>query len=159
MREASRRGPLRDRVLERSARRVSARRSVALHCGEGRGVGWAYPWIPFGSEGEGMRRDESSPGRFHEFMTKVCHYAPSSEGALRRWGGGGLDGGGVVSNLDSSWIGARALWLMLFLGGTKGRYLRTLRGLGTGYPDGAVKGGGPEANRGITTPRYTLTPD
>jgi hypothetical protein len=42
MREASRRGFARDRVLERSARRVSTRRSVAL-CGERRGVGWASP--------------------------------------------------------------------------------------------------------------------
>jgi hypothetical protein len=40
MREASRRGFARDRVLERSARRVFTRRSVAL-CGERRGVGWA----------------------------------------------------------------------------------------------------------------------
>lgn len=31
----------------------------------------------------------------------------------------------VNNNLDSSWTGARALWLLLFLGGTKGRYLRT----------------------------------
>ena len=53
MREASRRGFARDRVRERSARRVFTRRSVAL-CGERRGVGWAYPWIPFRSECEGI---------------------------------------------------------------------------------------------------------
>lgn len=97
MREASRRGFARDRVLERSARRVFTRRSVAL-CGERRGVGWAYPWIPFRSECEGMRRDQSSPGHFHKFMTESLPLCPLL-------GGGAAKGGGP----DLSWIGGRCL--------------------------------------------------
>jgi hypothetical protein len=79
------------------------------------------------------------PAIFTKFMTEVCHYAPSSEGALRR--------GGVTRLFR--WIGARCL-------GNEGGYLRT-RDSGRDIPM-AVEGG-TEANRGITTPRYTLTPD
>lgn len=118
MREASRRGFARDRVLERSARRVFTRRSVAL-CGERRGVGWAYPWIPFRSECEGMRRDQSSPGHFHKFMTESLPLCPLL-------GGGAAKGGGP----DLSWIGA--------LPWKKGGYLRT-RDSGRDIPM-AVKG-------------------
>lgn len=53
------------------------------------------PLDTFRSECEGMRRDQSSPGHVQtNTRTKVCHDAPSSEGALRRgenlvdWGGG-----------------------------------------------------------------------
>jgi hypothetical protein len=42
-----------------------------------------------------MRRDQSSPGHIQNMRTKVCHYAPSSEGALRK--------GGKPPGLD--WIG------------------------------------------------------
>jgi len=52
-----------------------------------------HPWIPFRSECEGMRRDQSSPGHIQTLRTKVCHYAPSSEGALRRGKPRGLGGG------------------------------------------------------------------
>lgn len=57
MREASRRGFARDRVLERSARRVFTRRSVAL-CGERRGVGWA---LPLDTIQVGMRGNAAGP--------------------------------------------------------------------------------------------------
>ena len=135
MREASRRGfaPPSGGGLRP---RAGALRSAGTHAAQRRCLprGMAvrrrveHPWIPFRSECEGMRRDQSSPGHFQKFMrTKVCHYAPSSEGALRR---------GITP-----WIGARCL-------GKRGRTCGAW--LGTGYPEG--RKGGTEANRGITTP-------
>lgn len=71
--------------------------------------------------------------------TKDCHYAPSSGGGAAKGGKPLVDFGGALPWEE------------------KGENLRTRGGLGTGYPDG--RKGGTEANRGITTPRYTLTPD
>lgn len=119
--------------------RAGALRSAGTHAAQRRS--WAarrrveYPWIPFRSECEGMRRDQSSPGHFHKFMrTKVCHYAPSSEGALRR---------GKTSRGSG-----RLPW-------KKGEPADS--GLGTGYPDGRQRGNRSEPWN--YDPRYTLTPD
>lgn len=132
MREASRRGFARDRVLERSARRVFTRRSVAL-CGERRGVGWATLGYHSGRNARGMRRDQSSPGHFHKFMTESLPLCPL------------LGGGAAKGDTCRTGLGARCL-------GRKGGYLRT-RDSGRDIPM-AVKGG-TEANRGITTPPVT----
>lgn len=75
--------------------RAGALRSAGPHAAQRRfessrrGVGWVYPWIPSRSECEGMRRDHATrcggvgdvPTHLLCTRTKVCHYAPSSEGA------------------------------------------------------------------------------
>ena len=117
--------------------RAGALRSAGVHAAQRRSlrrearrrVGLPLDTIQVGMRGN-MRRDQSSPGHFHKFMTESLPLCPLL-------GGGAAKGGGP----DSSWIGA--------LPWEQGGYLRT-RGLGTGYPDG--RKGGTEANRGITTP-------
>ncbi len=145
MREASRRGFARDRVLERSARRAPSRRSVLSSQGERARRRVGCPWIPLRSECEGMRRDQSSPGHFHKIHDwKFAIMPPPRRGRCE---------GGKLGTRALSWgIGALAL-------GRKGGYLH--RGLGTrdGISRWAVKGG-TEANLwNHDTPRHTLTPD
>jgi hypothetical protein len=137
MREASRRGFARDRVLERSARRVFTRRSVAL-CGERRGVGWATLGYHSGRNARGMRRDQSSPGHFHKFMTESLPLCPLL--------GGGAAKGGYLPD----WIGGALPW--------KKGGIPADSGLGTGYPDGR-EGGNRSEPWNHDPPRYTLTPD
>ena len=127
--------------------RAGALRSAGVHAAQRRSLRRearrrvGYPWIPLRSECEGMRRDQSSPGHFHKFMTESLPLCPPPRrGALRR---------GIPAGLD--WRGARCL-------GRKGEYLRT-RDSGRDIPM-AVKGGEPKRTvESRPPPRYTLTPD
>jgi hypothetical protein len=109
----------------RAAQRRSLRREARRRVG--------CPWIPFRSECEGMRRDQSSPGHFHKFQRKFAIMPPPRRGRCE---------GGRPSRMD--W--GRCL-------GRRG--IPADSGLGTGYPDG--REGGTEANRGITTPLHPDT--
>lgn len=122
--------------------RAGALRSAGVHAAQRRSLRRearrrvGYPWIPLRSECEGMRRDQSSPGHFHKFMTESLPLCPL------------LGGGAAKGDTCGTGLGAVALEER---GG-----IPADSGLGTGYPDGRQKGG-TEANRGITTP--PLHPD
>src|SRR4051812_49971297 len=100
-----------------------------------RGVGWSTLGYLIQVGMRGNAAGPVCPGHIHETRTKVCHYAPSSEGALRRgenlveWGPAvgpclGKYGGNGEPGGDKAVLSLRAC----------GRHL------GTGYPDGSSKG-------------------
>lgn len=122
MREASRRGFARDRVLERSARRVFTRRSVAP-CGERRGVGWATLGYHSGRNARECGGTSLVPAIFTKFMTESLPLCPL------------LGGGAAKGDTCGTGLGAVALE-------ERGGYLRT-RDSGRDIPM-AVKRGEPK---------------
>lgn len=126
--------------------RAGALRSAGVHAAQRRSLRRearrrvGYPWIPLRSECEGMRRDQSSPGHFHKFMTESLPLCPLL--------GGGAAKGGYTCRTG---LGARCL-------GRKGGYLRT-RDSGRDIPIGREGGNRSEPWNHDPPPRYTLTPD
>lgn len=124
--------------------RAGALRSAGVHAAQRRSLRRearrrvGYPWIPLRSECEGMRRDQSSPGHFHKFMTESLPLCPL------------LGGGAAKGDTCGTGLGAVALE-------ERGGYLRT-RDSGRDIPM-AVKRGEPKRTVESRPPRYTLTPD
>lgn len=106
MREASRRGLARDRVLERSARWAPTRRSVSVSAERGRGVGWAALGYHSGRNARECGGTSLVPAIFTKFMTESLPLCPLL-------GGGAAKGRGYRTRGGPSWDRGAAL-------GTKG---------------------------------------